>query len=322
VTGVGERKGIGLGLLLPTSEPARQGTGTGPVVSLAREAEDAGVDSLWVGDSLFARPRLDPLLTLAAVAAATSRVRLGTAVLVAPMWNPLVLARSIATLDHAAGGRLVLGVGAGPAYGPAKKEFAALGIPFEGRLSRLVEIVEICRTLWSDESASYAGKLWDFQRVNLLPKPVQEGGPPLWLGGAGPRTLRTAGRMFDGWLPVVRSVSEMRSGLGDVRTAAIEAGRPPDSVSCGAYVTLVVDEDETRARAIMRTYLEDYYGGPWEHVRDLQDFYAGGAEGAAEWLRAYVVAGARDVVIRFAGPDPVAQLRRIQPWFAQLRLEV
>jgi alkanesulfonate monooxygenase SsuD/methylene tetrahydromethanopterin reductase-like flavin-dependent oxidoreductase (luciferase family) len=309
---------VRVGLLLPTGETARPGRDVGSLLDLAIAAEALGVDSLWVGDSLFARPRLDALSLLGALAAATTTIQLGTAVLIAPMWNPLLLARAVATLDQLSAGRLVLGIGAGPSYGPAKKEFAALGIPFQGRLTRLLEIADTCRRLWADGPAAVDGQLWSFRNVDMLPKPVQAGGPALWLGGSGPRTLAAAGRHFDGWLPVVTSTTAFAAELTDVRAAAVGAGRDPEAVRAGAYVTLAVDANEARAGNALRTSLESYYGAPWDRIRDLQDYYAGPAEGALEWLHRYVAAGAEHLVIRFAGADVLGQFEALSPYLGAL----
>src|SRR5258705_13016286 len=135
---------VELGVLLPTREAVMSGRPeTAPMLAMAERAEAVGFDSVWIGDSLTARPRHEPLTLLAAVAARTRRVRLGTAVLLPALRNPVVLAQIVGTLDRVAEGRLILGVGIAGDTPAIRHEFAALGIPFERRVGRLLEIIEI-----------------------------------------------------------------------------------------------------------------------------------------------------------------------------------
>ena len=138
-----------VGLLLPSRETVLWSGGDVRVpLEAARRAEQAGFDSVWVGDSLLARPRAEPLTLLAAVAAATTRVALGTAVLLPLLRHPLNLAHSAATLDRLAEGRLILGVGPGPSAPATNAELAALGTPTERRVSAMLERLETCQRLW------------------------------------------------------------------------------------------------------------------------------------------------------------------------------
>ena len=299
-------EGLRLGLLLPTRLGVAEQKSVQEILELARIAETAGVHSLWVGDSLFARPRLDPLATLCAVAATTSRCVLGTAVLVAPMWNPLLLARMVATLDQLAQGRLVLGFGAGPNHGAARKEFAALGIPFTGRLSRTIELLEICRALWSEGESTVTRPGESVQGISMLPKPTLPSGPKILLGGRGPRTLVAAGTRFDGWMPVVTSVEDFRAGRQRVCAAASEAGRPNPAVI--AYLSAAVHDDPERAHATARTSLEEYYGAPWSAIAGMQDCAAGPAVEVASVIKSYIAAGAEEVILRFCGANVAEQL--------------
>src|SRR5829696_2939652 len=136
------------GLLLPTRELVMSGRpSTEPMLTLAERAESAGFDAAWIGDSLIARPRHEPLTLLAAVAARTKRMKLGTAVLLPALRQPVVLAHVIGTLDRVAEGRLILGVGIAADQPAIRKEFAAAGVPFEKRVGRFKEILEICQSL-------------------------------------------------------------------------------------------------------------------------------------------------------------------------------
>ena len=139
---------VEFGVLLPTREGIMSGRPeTAPLLTMAERAEAAGFDSVWIGDSITARPRHEPLTLLAAVAARTRRVRLGTGVLLPALRQPVVLAHVVGTLDRISEGRVILGVGIAT-DGPAiRKEFAAVGVPFERRVGRVLETIEICRAL-------------------------------------------------------------------------------------------------------------------------------------------------------------------------------
>src|SRR5205814_9087901 len=139
---------VQFGVLLPTREAVMSGRpDTAPMLAMAERAEQAGFDSVWIGDSLTARPRHEPLTLLAAVAARTKRVRLGTAVLLPALRQPVVLAQIVATLDRIAEGRVILGVGIAGDAPAIRKEFGNVGVPFERRVGRFLEILEICQAL-------------------------------------------------------------------------------------------------------------------------------------------------------------------------------
>src|SRR5882757_1083553 len=152
-----------LGYLLPTRERIMEGVHeTAPLLALAEKAEALGFDSVWVGDSLLARPRHDPLTLLAAVAARVPRVELGTAVLLPALRNPVVLAQQVATLDQISEGRLILGVGIASDVPNIRTEFTAAGVPFEKRVGRMLEGLRLARALWTGQPVEWDG-LWRVQ---------------------------------------------------------------------------------------------------------------------------------------------------------------
>src|SRR5713101_158393 len=250
---------VEFGVLLPTREAMMSGRPeTAPLLAMAERAEAAGFDSVWIGDSLIARPRHEPLTLLAAVAARTKRVRLGTAVLLPALRNPVVLAHIVGTLDRVAEGRLILGVGIAADAPAIRKEFAAAGVPFERRVGRFLEMLEICRTLWSRDHVSFSGKHFTLHDVTVEPKPHRPGGPPIWIGGSGPTALREAAR-FDAWFPTGPSVEFFTAPFPRIRTAAQAAGRKPDAVTGAAYVTLALDASPAAAEQRLHHFLEKYY---------------------------------------------------------------
>ena len=208
------------GVLIPTREAIMSGRPeTGPLLAMAERAEAAGFDSVWIGDSITAKPRHEPLTLLAAVAARTRRVRLGTGVLLPALRNPVVLAHVVATLDRVAEGRVILGVGIAADNPPIRQEFATVGVPFERRVGRVLETLEICRALWRQDGVSFRGKHFTLDNVTVEPKPHRPGGPPIWIGGSGPTALREAAR-FDAWFPTGPSVEFFAEHFPRIQTAA------------------------------------------------------------------------------------------------------
>jgi len=302
---------VEVGVLLPTRELVMSGRpGTAPMLAMAERAEAAGFDSVWVGDSLTARPRHEPLTLLAAVAARTRRVRLGTGVLLPALRNPVVLAHVVGTLDRIAEGRVILGVGIAADNPPIRREFAAAGIPFERRVGRFLETLEICRALWTRDKVSFSGKHFTLEDVTVEPKPHRPGGPPIWIGGSGPTALREAAR-FEAWFPTGPSVEVFAERFPRIQAAARAAGRAPDAVLGAAYVTLALDADPAAAERRLDEYLESYYNTAARVIRARQACYAGPIDGCVAWMQRWIEAGARHLALRFAGGDQLAQVDEV-----------
>src|SRR5689334_5779901 len=168
-----------IGYLLPTREQIMEGRhDASSLLDLAEQAEALGYDSIWVGDSLLARPRHEPLTLLAGVAGRVPRVMLGTAVLLPALRNPVLLAHQVATLDQVSEGRFILGVGIARDVPNIRAEFAAAGVPFEKRVGRLVEGMALCRALWAGKPVDWDGR-WNMKNAVLGPTPHRPGGPPI-----------------------------------------------------------------------------------------------------------------------------------------------
>jgi probable F420-dependent oxidoreductase len=299
---------VDFGILLPTREAVMSGRmETAPLLTMAERAEAAGFDSVWIGDSLIARPRHEPLTLMAAVAARTRRVRIGTGVLLPALRKPVVLAHVVGTLDRVAEGRIILGVGIAGDMPAIRKEFAAAGVPWDRRVGRFLEILAICQALWTRDGVSFSGKHFTLDNVTMEPKPHRAGGPPIWIGGSGPTALREAAR-FDAWFPTGPSVEFFAEHFPRIQAAARAAGRKPDAVTGAAYVTLAFDANPAAAEQRLHSFLETYYSSPARVVMARQATYAGPIEGAAEWLQRWIDAGARHISLRFAGGDQLAQV--------------
>jgi alkanesulfonate monooxygenase SsuD/methylene tetrahydromethanopterin reductase-like flavin-dependent oxidoreductase (luciferase family) len=306
--------GVRIGYLLPTREHVMAGQPqAAPLLQLAERAERLGFDSIWVGDSVLARPRHEPLTLLAAVASRLPRVEIGTAVLLPALRNPVLLAQQVATLDQIAEGRLILGVGIAADVPPIRREFTAAGVPFEKRVGRLLEGLRLARSLWSGQGVDWDGR-WKLEGAVLGITPHRPGGPPIWIGGSLPASLERAGRFFDGWLPLAPAADEWARMWGEIKDIARSAARNSNAVTGAMYLTICVDENRDRANERLNHYLEHYYGQPAATTRRRQAFYVGPQDGLAEWLKGYARAGVHHLVLRIAGDherhlDIVAALR-------------
>ncbi|MGC2411419.1 MAG: LLM class flavin-dependent oxidoreductase, partial [Stellaceae bacterium] len=285
-----------IGYLLPTREQVMEGRPeVAPLLALAERAEGLGYDSIWVGDSILARPRHEPLTLLSAVAARTKRAELGTAVLLPALRNPVVLAHGIATLDQISEGRFILGVGIASDVPNIRAEFVACGVPFEKRVGRMLEGLRLCRELWTGKPVTWNGR-WVIDNATLGPVPYRAGGPPIWIGGMVRASLERVGRLYDGWFPNSPDPERWRAQWGEIGAIAREAGRDPGQLTGAVYLTLTIDENTAHAEERMNTFIENYYGRPAAEMRARQATYAGPAEGAAAWLSSWARAGASHLV--------------------------
>jgi probable F420-dependent oxidoreductase len=290
-----------IGYLLPTRERVMEGQhDTAPLLALARRADALGYDSLWVGDSVTARPRHDPLTLLAALSIAAPRMELGTAVLLPALRNPVLLAHQVATLDSISEGRFILGVGIASDVPNIRAEFAACGVPFEKRVGTMMEGLRLCRALWSGKPVDWDGR-WHMRGATVGPLPHRPGGPPIWIGGNRPASLERVGKSCDGWFPNIATPEAFKAGMARIREIAHEAGRDPAPITGAMYLSMAIDDDAARAGAKMDAFLEHYYGQPAVVMRKRQVTYTGSAAGAAEWLAGYAAAGVSHMVLRFAG---------------------
>jgi alkanesulfonate monooxygenase SsuD/methylene tetrahydromethanopterin reductase-like flavin-dependent oxidoreductase (luciferase family) len=241
-----------VGYLLPTRESVMQGIpAAGPLLKLAEQAEELGYDSIWIGDSLLDRPRHEPLVMLAGVAARTKRVLLGTGVLLPALRNPVQLAHQVATLDQISEGRIILGIGISPDHPGSQAEFAAVGAPFEKRVGRVLESMRLCRALWTGEPVTWDGR-WRLENAVIGPVPHRKGGPPIWMGGDSPGAMQRAARYFDGWFPISASPELFGRQWREVLAMRREAGRALAAFDGAMYVTVCIDADAGLTHFVIR----------------------------------------------------------------------
>lgn len=308
---------IRVGYLLPTREGVMEGRHEAvPVVDLAERAERAGLDSVWLGDSLTAKPRHDPITMMAAIAGRTKRIQMGTAVLLPLLRNPVVLAQQLATLDQISEGRSIIGIGIGNDLPTIRAELESAGVPFEKRIGRMIEMFKLCKELWRGEPVTWDGR-WTLREQTLAPMPHTPGGPPLWAAGSVPASLKRCGRYYDGYFPSGPSdAAVFGERFTAVKAQAEAEGRPADSITGAAYLTLAIDDDSAKADARLNGYLESYYNQPAEKLRRYQGCFTGTKTGAIDWLHGFVQAGATHFCVRIVGDhhaniDLAAEMRGV-----------
>ena len=279
---------------------------------MARLADAAGYDAVWVGDSIVAKPRLEPLTTLAYLAGITTRVRLGTAVLLPALRHPVVLAGQIANVDQISRGRVVLGLGVGWSLPSAEREWAACGADHKRRVHRLEEHVEMWRRLWRGEPLTLRGEDYELAGHTIGPLPWTETGPPVLITAANrgemlPAQFDRFARLGDGIITTYIDAEECRIVRERADEALARHGRSrPDFPIC-VYTTVRMENDPRVAERLTTEFLATYYGGG-VHSRGTMGL--GPAEVVLAALRRYAAAGATDLCIRFVGDDQLAQLER------------
>ena len=294
------------------------------MLDLAEEADRSEEwDSVWLGDSIFAKPRLDALVALGALAARTDRVGLGVGCMASmPLRDALLLAYQWLSFDRMSGGRSIFVACQGQREaggGKFAEEFAAFGIDPSTRSRRMEEAIEILRIVSTTENASYRGTYNRFEDVTVLPRPVQQ--PlPIWVT-ANPnpafpklseRALRRVARMGDGWMTTANTPLSFATNLAAIRGYADEEGRPLDeSFEACLYYNIHVTDDPDRGMDEVAAYLKDYYGVDYDRAF-LDRWVAVGDPGrCADLIREFVDAGATTITLRLVGYDESAQFGRV-----------
>ena len=274
------------------SIPSNRGvTDIGALMALAKKAEALGCHSVWVSEHLFHSayvaerlgdlPYWDPLTMLTAAACATSKVRLGTSVLVLPWHDPPRLGKMVATIDHLSGGRVDFGVG----VATTEDEFNNLGVDFKTRGKRADEVLGALQALWTQPVPEFQGEFYQYSGLKFSPKPLQTPYPPILVGGSSPAAMRRIVRYGDGWHTLRQSPDEVAAGLAKLKSMMAEAGRDPEELKISISIELVFDASSPSR--------------PPGERRGLR----GSDEDVAETLRAFRDAGVQEAVISIASTD-------------------
>ncbi|TAK78150.1 MAG: LLM class flavin-dependent oxidoreductase [Dehalococcoidia bacterium] len=274
-------------------------------LAAVQAAEELGYDSVWVGDHvLWPVFWPEPVVLLSAAAAVTSRIGLGTGVMLAALRGAAPLAKQAATLQWMSNGRFRLGVGAGGEYA---KEFEASGVPLAERGRRLDDTLEAVRALWTGAPVSLHNSAIDVDgaTLDLVPSPAI----PIWVGGRSRPAQRRAARFGDAWMPFVTTPEHFAAGLTNVRADAEAFGRDPASIRPALQLWCMFDDDLAVALPTIADRIESTYRVPFDRFERYTVY--GDAEMWVARLREYVEAGVRHFNLVFAGGDRIAQLARI-----------
>jgi len=255
----------------------------------AQELEARPIDSLWVGGHLASRnPSPEVMVGLTRLATVTERVRVGSSVLLLPLYPPALVAKQIADLDRASGGRVTLGVGVGGEY---PQEFRAAQVPLEERGRRADESISLIRQFWTGEEISHEGRYYAMVDVKIHPAPMQPGGPPIVVAGRKEPAMRRAATLGDGWFPYMYSPRRYAESVTTIRRAAEGAGRDLIGFEWCVWVFLNINPDgdcarDEAVRTMGGTYNQNFSamidrvaaaGTSAEVTAKLSDFYDAGA---------------------------------------------
>ncbi|HEX7787996.1 MAG TPA: LLM class flavin-dependent oxidoreductase [Methylomirabilota bacterium] len=300
------------------------------LIELSRQAEASGAfDTLWVGDSLLAKPRLEAVALLSALAGATSQLRLAVGCLATFVHrHPLLFAQQWASLDVLSGGRALLAVclGGPDEQSPAQAlEHRVMGVRSSERVGRLEEGIQILRAVWRGEKASHQGPFYQFEDVKIEPRPVQQPCPIwiasnptglTWKGGASApdaaveRGLRRVARYADGWMTNKVTPAQFREQWARIARMARDEGRDPDAMQSALYHNININENRQQALEESRTFLDTYYTSKFSPSFVEGWTVAGSPEQCIAQLREYAEAGLSHIALRLSSWDQRGQLKR------------
>lgn len=311
-----------IGLTLPQRGVFFGVTTVPEMLALAARADaDSRFGSVWVGDSLGAKPRPDSIALLGALAGVTRRVRLGAGCMASfPVRDPLVFAYQWATLDLISNGRMLLAACTGlVAAGASAREGAAFGVSDRERAARLVENLEICRRLWSEHHVSYKGRFRSFDDVTLEPRPVQQ--PcPVWIasnprppldGPALERALQRVADLADGWMTVRLARGYVARTWAGIARALVQNGRDPETFPTMAYHNVNLNPDRRSALEESKRFLDAYYGPVFSPEMVEAWTAAGTPDQCVEHLRDLIAEGAKSVTLRLTSWRQTEQFERV-----------
>ena len=311
-----------IGLTLPQRGVFFGVTTVPEMLTLAAKADANPLfGSVWVGDSLGAKPRPDAIALLGALAAVTRRLRLGVGCMASfPVRDPLVFAYQWATLDLVSNGRMLLAACNGlVAGGASAREGAAFGVSDRERAARLVENIEICRRLWSEPHVSYKGRFRSFDDVTLEPRPLQQ--PcPIWIasnprpplaGSALERALGRVAQYADGWMTTRLTAGLVKTNWSGIARALEASGRDPDVFPTMAYHNVNLNADRQAALEESKRFLDAYYGPVFSPQMVEAWTAAGTPEECLEHLRGLMSEGAKSVTLRITSWRQAEQFDRL-----------
>ncbi len=288
------------------------------MVALAHKADANPIfDSLWVGDSVMAKPRPESIALLGALAQATRRLKLGVGCMASfPIRDPIVFAYQWATLDLVSNGRMLLAACTGiVAGGVSAREGGVWGIKDTQRGNRMAENIAICRKLWSEDNVTFKGKYYSFEGVSVLPRPVQQ--PcPIWIAANPPpmaaeKPMRRVARIADGWMTVNIFPGMLAANWAKLAEVLKEEGKDPGAYSNIEYHNININPDRNAALEESKRFLDQYYGPVFAPPMVEAWTAAGTPAQCGEHLSQLVRDGAKAITLRITGWDQKGQYERM-----------
>jgi probable F420-dependent oxidoreductase len=268
------------------------------VAANALEAEALGYDFVSTGEHVFFYgPIGNGLISLAAAAGATQRIKLMSTITLVPLYPPALLAKQVTSLDIVSGGRFHLGVGVGGEYA---REFEACGVPVNERGARTNEALEILKRLWTEDDVSFEGRFTRLPGVTLSPKPVHKPHPPIWISGRSDAAMRRCARYGTGWLPYMYTPEKLADSLGTIVRHAADIDRTVP-VAPGLFIFFAVHEDRDQAVRMASERLSVQYNQDFSRLVHRYAL-AGNPDDCVARLREYIDAGARTIILNSACP--------------------
>ena len=287
------------------------------VAELARRAEELGFDRVTMGEHVMdgnpPHPTLLNIPAMAAAAGATRRLRIMTGIVIAPLYHPVMLAKLAATLDLVSAGRLDFGIGIS-GQRDSHVEFEALDIPVRTRGRRTDEILQVLKRLWTEEHVTHQGQFFSFDDVTLLPRPVQQPYPPIWVAGRSEAAMRRAVVLGDGWYPYLFTVRRLRSSNETVRNYAAEAGRDLSGFHWGLNQPTAISDDPNEALALAVANLGQRYVTPERSAEDIARALCvtGTPQDCVGAVEERIDAGVRDINLSFLATDAKGLFRQME----------
>ena len=273
----------------------------GDSAAQAKKAEDLGFDTLWAGEHVVWRhPIHDSLMQMAAAAAVTERIRLGTAIVLIPLKHPILMCKAVTTLDHLSGGRVDFGIGIGGEY---PKEFEAMGVPVNERGPRANEILRLMKRLWTEESVTFSGRFYEMEDIGLEPHPVQKPHPPIYVGGRR-KSVRRTGLYGDGWIPYMYSPELFKEGWQQIVEIAEGAGRDPGEIDPTVWAPICIDDSYDEAARMSSQALGGDYGQSFDSIVRKYALL-GTPEQIVARMGEYLDAGVEHFIFSPSGPEEV-----------------
>jgi len=277
-------------------------------VAAARQAEDLGFDYLSTGEHLMFHGAVpNGLISLAAAAGATERIKLFSSITLVPLYPPALLAKQVAMLDIVSNGRFSFGVGVG---GEFPKEFDAVGVPVTERGARTNEALEVITRLLTERDVTFDGRFTSLDGVTISPPPVQKPRPPIWVSGRQDAAIRRAARYGDGWMPYLYTPEKLAESMTKVVDMAGEYDRPADAVEGGIYLFTCVNEDRDRALDLANQQLSRQYNQDFSKLVGKYAL-AGSPEDCIDRLNQYIEAGARTIILAHGCPKDYVDENRV-----------